>query len=89
MDTAVLVALGIDAELVVVAGEDGVEQDARQGGDGQAGERDGGAGHGEGDAAGEARPHTRMTAAMMRLRDLVRSTLFSTMLRTPMAEIMP
>ena len=54
MDTAVLVALGIDAELVVVAGEDGVEQDARQGGDGQAGERDGGAGHGEGDAAGEA-----------------------------------
>ena len=54
MDTAVLVALGIDAALVVVAGEDGVEQDARQGGDGQAGERDGGAGHGEGDAAGEA-----------------------------------
>ena len=68
MDTAVLVALGIDAELVVVAGEDGVEQVM---------------------PLEKPRPHTRMTAAMMRLRDLVRSTLFSTMLRTPMAEIMP
>ena len=35
------------------------------------------------------RPHTKMTAAMMRLRDLVRSTLFSTTLRTPTAEIIP
>ena len=32
---------------------------------------------------------TRMTAAMIRLRELVKSTLFSTTLRTPMAEIMP
>ena len=35
------------------------------------------------------RPQTRITAAMMRLRDLVRSTLFSTTLRTPIAEIIP
>ena len=35
------------------------------------------------------RPQTRMTAAMMRLRLLVKSTLFSTRLRMPMAEIMP
>ena len=35
------------------------------------------------------RPHTRMTAAMIRLRELVKSTRFSTTLRTPMAEIMP
>ena len=35
------------------------------------------------------RPHTRITAAMMRLRLLVKSTRFSTTLRTPMAEIMP
>ena len=35
------------------------------------------------------RPQTRMTAAMMRFRELVKSTWFSTMLRTPMAEIMP
>lgn len=34
-------------------------------------------------------PHTRMTAAMMRLRELVKSTWFSTTFRTPMAEIMP
>ena len=32
---------------------------------------------------------TRMTAAMIRLRELVKSTLFSTTLRTPMAEIIP
>ena len=39
----------------------------------------------------ESKPsaQTRMTAAMMRLRELVKSTLFSTTLRTPMAEIMP
>ena len=30
-----------------------------------------------------------MTAAMIRFLDLVRSTLFSTMLRTPIAEIIP
>ena len=35
------------------------------------------------------RAQTRMTAAMIRLRELVKSTLFSTTLRTPMAEIMP
>ena len=35
------------------------------------------------------RPLTNMTAAMIRLRDLVRSTWFSTMLRTPTAEIIP
>ena len=35
------------------------------------------------------RADTRMTAAMMRLRLLVKSTRFSTTLRTPMAEIMP
>lgn len=34
-------------------------------------------------------PQTKMTAAMMRLRDLVRSTRFSTTFRTPTAEIMP
>ena len=38
MDTAVLVALGIDAELIVLAGQDGVEGDAGDGGDGQAGQ---------------------------------------------------
>ena len=32
---------------------------------------------------------TRMTAAMIRLRLLVKSTLFSTTLRTPIAEIIP
>ena len=32
---------------------------------------------------------TMMMAAMMTLRELVKSTLFSTTLRTPMAEIMP
>ena len=35
------------------------------------------------------RPLTNMTAAMIRLRDLVRSTWFSTILRTPTAEIIP
>ena len=35
------------------------------------------------------RPLTNMTAEMIRLRDLVRSTWFSTMLRTPTAEIIP
>ena len=35
------------------------------------------------------RPHTRITAAMIRFRELVKSTRFSTTLRTPMAEIMP
>ena len=35
------------------------------------------------------RPHTRITAAITRLRDLVRSTWFSTTLRTPIAEIIP
>ena len=35
------------------------------------------------------RPLTNMTAAMMRLRDLVRSTRFSTTFRTPTAEIIP
>ena len=33
------VALGVDAELVVLAGQDGVEQDAHDGGDGKAGQR--------------------------------------------------
>ena len=35
------------------------------------------------------RPHTRITAAMIRFRDFVKSTLLSTTLRTPMAEIIP
>ena len=35
------------------------------------------------------RPDTRITAAMIRLRDLVKSTWFSTTLRTPIAEIIP
>ena len=35
------------------------------------------------------RPHTKITPTMIRLRDFVRSTLFSTTLRTPMAEIIP
>ena len=35
------------------------------------------------------RPLTKITAAMMRFRDLVRSTLFSTTFRTPTAEIIP
>ena len=35
------------------------------------------------------RPHTRMTAAMIRFRELVKSTWFSTTFRTPMAEIIP
>ena len=34
-------------------------------------------------------PLTKITAQMIRLRDFVRSTLFSTIFRTPMAEIMP
>ena len=33
--------------------------------------------------------HTRMTAATIRLRLLVKSTRFSTTLRTPIAEIIP
>ena len=32
---------------------------------------------------------TRITAAIRRLRDFVRSILFSTILRTPIAEIIP
>ena len=85
------VALDALAELVVVAGQDGVQHHTCQGGDGQAGQGDVGAAHGEGNAAGggEAQPQTKMTAAMIRLRDLVRSTLFSTTLRTPTAEIIP
>ena len=35
------------------------------------------------------RPQTKMTPAMIRFLDLVRSTLFSTTLRTPIAEIIP
>ena len=35
------------------------------------------------------RPLTMMTAAIIRFRELVKSTRFSTTLRTPMAEIMP
>ena len=35
------------------------------------------------------RPHTMITAAIIRFRELVKSTRFSTTLRTPMAEIMP
>ena len=35
------------------------------------------------------RAQTRMTAAMIRLRLLEKSTRFSTTLRTPIAEIMP
>ena len=34
-------------------------------------------------------PLTRITAATIRLRDFVKSTLFSTTLRTPIAEIIP
>ena len=34
-------------------------------------------------------PQTRITAAITRLRDFVRSTRFSTTLRTPIAEIIP
>ena len=49
-----LVALGVHTELIVVAGQDGVEDHARQGGDGQAGQGDVCAAHGEGDAAGGA-----------------------------------
>ena len=35
------------------------------------------------------RPHTNITAAMIRFLDFVKSTWFSTTLRTPMAEIIP
>lgn len=35
------------------------------------------------------RPHTRMTAAMIRFLELVKFYRFSTTLRTPMAEIIP
>ena len=41
------------------------------------------------DKVKEPRPHTKITPAMIRFLDLVRSTLFSTTLRTPMAEIIP
>ena len=35
------------------------------------------------------RPHTKITPAIIRLRDFVRSTLFSTTFLTPIAEIIP
>ena len=35
------------------------------------------------------RPDTKMTAAMIRFLDFVKSTWFSTILRTPIAEIIP
>ena len=35
------------------------------------------------------RPHTKITPAIIRLRDFVRSTLFSTTFHTPIAEIIP
>lgn len=35
------------------------------------------------------RPQTRMTAAMIRFLDFVKSTWFSTIFLTPMAEIIP
>ena len=34
-------------------------------------------------------PHTKMVAAIIKFLDLVKSTLFSTTLRTPMAAIIP
>ena len=83
------VGIGALAEVEVVAGQDGVEDDTGDGGNGQGGQGDGGTAHLEGQAAGEAQPQTRMTAAMIRLRLLVKSTWFSTTFRTPMAEIMP
>jgi hypothetical protein len=35
------------------------------------------------------RPHTKITPAMMRFLDFVKSTWFSTTFRTPIAEIIP
>ena len=52
------VALDALAELVVVAGQDGVQNNARQCGDGQTGQGDVGAAHGEGDAAGGGEAQT-------------------------------
>ena len=46
-----VVSLGGLAELVVVSGQDSVQDDACQSGDGQTGQRDGGVAHREGDAA--------------------------------------
>ena len=82
------IALLVDAELVVLTGEHGVKQYAHYGGYGKAGE------------AYAADPDgarlyvipmasTIIRAAIMTLRLLVKSTLFSTTLRTPTAEIMP
>ena len=53
-----LVALGVHTELIVVAGQDGVEDHARQCGDGQTGQGDVGAAHGKGDAAGGGEAQT-------------------------------
>jgi len=83
-----LVAGDAGTELVVVAGQDRVEQHARE------------AAIAMPVIVTSAlprvkvmplmpRPLTKMTAAMMRLRDFVRSTRFSTTLRTPTAAIMP
>ena len=53
-----LVAGDGGTELVVVAGEDGVEQDTRERGNGKTGECDDGARDGEGDAADGAEAQT-------------------------------
>ena len=51
---AVLVAGGIGAEYIVIAGQNGVEDNAGNGGDGQGGEGNAGPADGEGQTAGEA-----------------------------------
>ena len=74
------IALLVDAELVVLTGEHGVKQYAHYGGYGKAGEAY---------AADPDGARLAVSDSMMTLRLLVKSTLFSTTLRTPTAEIMP
>ena len=84
MDAAVLISHLVHAELIIVARKNRVENDARDRRDGESGQGDGSASDMEGDSVCETE-----SAYEDNRRDLVRSTLFSTILRTPIAEIIP
>ncbi len=83
------IAFGIGSEVVVFARQDRIQGNAEDCGDREASQRNVRGADGESKPVEKPRPLTRITAAIMRFLVFEKSTLFSTTLRTPIAEIIP
>lgn len=89
INAAVCIAACVFAEVIIIPRQDSIQHNACDCRNGEGGQCDICVGNIEGQSIGEAQTADKITPAIIRLRDFVKSTRFSTTLRTPIAEIIP